>query len=188
MEVFTRAWIWLLSFNWSQKTRLDPIPPNTDIKQLVRSKLIILLLLIACLLLYSDCLKLSTSLKSRLESEMLVRLSIDSMFSSTLYVTLFGASLILVWPLNLFFMGLSRPLFLLFSSFLFSKMFNMNFADDWIRTVDLWNWKRLLYQLSHNHCPTSKFVWVTILSFFCHCRMPKTLLDTWCNLWIYILF
>ena len=26
------------------------------------------------------------------------------------------------------------------------------FADDWIRTADLWNWKRLLFQLSHNHC------------------------------------
>ena len=29
----------------------------------------------------------------------------------------------------------------------------INFADDWIRTADLWYWKRLLYQLSHNHCP-----------------------------------
>ena len=27
------------------------------------------------------------------------------------------------------------------------------FAEDWIRTADLWNWKRPLYQLSHNHCP-----------------------------------
>ena len=26
------------------------------------------------------------------------------------------------------------------------------FAHDWIRTADLWNWKQLLYQLSHNHC------------------------------------
>ena len=25
------------------------------------------------------------------------------------------------------------------------------FADDWIRTMDLWNMKQLLYQLSHNH-------------------------------------
>ena len=30
-------------------------------------------------------------------------------------------------------------------------MFNINFADDWIRTTDLWNRKRPLYQLSHNH-------------------------------------
>ena len=29
----------------------------------------------------------------------------------------------------------------------------MIFADDGIRTADLWNWKRPLYQLSHNHCP-----------------------------------
>ena len=32
-------------------------------------------------------------------------------------------------------------------------MFNINFADDWIRTADLWNRKRPLYQLSHNHFP-----------------------------------
>ena len=32
-------------------------------------------------------------------------------------------------------------------------MFNINFADDWIRTTDLWNWKRLLYQLSHDNWP-----------------------------------
>ena len=30
-------------------------------------------------------------------------------------------------------------------------MFNIIFANDWIRTADLWNRKRLLYQLSHNH-------------------------------------
>ena len=27
------------------------------------------------------------------------------------------------------------------------------FADDLIWTVDLWNWKEPLDQLSHNHCP-----------------------------------
>ena len=33
------------------------------------------------------------------------------------------------------------------------------FADDWIRTSDLWYRKRLLYQLSHNLCPKKpKFV------------------------------
>ena len=30
------------------------------------------------------------------------------------------------------------------------------FADDWIRTNDLWFWKRPLYQLSHNHCPCTQ--------------------------------
>ena len=30
-------------------------------------------------------------------------------------------------------------------------MFNINIANDWIRTADLWNWKRPHYQLSHNH-------------------------------------
>ena len=32
-------------------------------------------------------------------------------------------------------------------------MFIINFADDWIRTADLWCRKQPLYQLSHNHCP-----------------------------------
>ena len=31
------------------------------------------------------------------------------------------------------------------------------FADDWIQTMDLWNWKRPFYQLSHNHCPSIVF-------------------------------
>ena len=30
----------------------------------------------------------------------------------------------------------------------------IKFANDWIRFVDLWHWKRPLYQLSHKHCPT----------------------------------
>ena len=34
-------------------------------------------------------------------------------------------------------------------------MFNINLANDWIRTVDLWYWKQPLYQLIHNHCPMS---------------------------------
>ena len=33
-------------------------------------------------------------------------------------------------------------------------MFNISFAGGSIRTADLWNWKRPLYQLSHNNCPT----------------------------------
>ena len=35
-------------------------------------------------------------------------------------------------------------------------MFNINFADDWNRTSDLWYWKQQIYQLSHNHCPNSE--------------------------------
>ena len=31
---------------------------------------------------------------------------------------------------------------------------SINFADDWIRTADLWYQKQPLYQLSHNHCPS----------------------------------
>ena len=52
-------------------------------------------------------------------------------------------------------MSHSRFLFLLFSSFQHSRELNINFADDWIRTMDLWCQKRLLYQLSYTHCPNS---------------------------------
>ena len=34
-------------------------------------------------------------------------------------------------------------------------MFNINFANDWSQTADLWYWKRRLYQLSHNHFPSA---------------------------------
>ena len=40
---------------------------------------------------------------------------------------------------------------ILFNTVDSKQMFNINFAYDWIRTVDLWYWKRPLYQLSHNH-------------------------------------
>ena len=32
-------------------------------------------------------------------------------------------------------------------------MFNKIFADDWIRTTNVWYQKRQHFQLSHNHCP-----------------------------------
>ena len=32
------------------------------------------------------------------------------------------------------------------------------FSNDWIRTADLWCWKRALYQLSHNPCTTDFFL------------------------------
>ena len=49
-------------------------------------------------------------------------------------------------------MGHSRPLFSLFLSFQYtvdSKQMLNKFADDWIRTADLWYRKRPFYQLSH---------------------------------------
>ena len=55
-------------------------------------------------------------------------------------------------------MGHSLPLFLcfrLFNSVNIKQLFNKSFANDWIRTTDLWCWRRLLYQLSHNHCPST---------------------------------
>ena len=40
-----------------------------------------------------------------------------------------------------------------FSIQFFAKLIVNNIANDWIRTMDLWYWKRPLYQLRHNHCP-----------------------------------
>ena len=45
-------------------------------------------------------------------------------------------------------------------------MSDLKFTDDWIQTVDLWRWKRPLYQLSHNHCPALNMVtswWLYLL-------------------------
>ena len=60
-----------------------------------------------------------------------------------------------------------------FFIFVFSIQLTLNncsvykFADDWIRTADLWCRRRPLYQLSHNHCPSAPslmyvIVWYTI--------------------------
>ena len=51
--------------------------------------------------------------------------------------------------------GHSRPPFIYFrllNTADSKQVFNINFANDWIRTMDLWYQKRPLYQLSHNHC------------------------------------
>ena len=51
-------------------------------------------------------------------------------------------------------MGHSRPLFL-YSRLLNtvdSKQHSIKLCDVGIRTVDLWCWRRPLYQLSHHHC------------------------------------
>ena len=49
---------------------------------------------------------------------------------------------------------------------LFNTVDNNVIAYDWIRTVDLWYWKRPLHQLRHDHCPTREtvvqFVWVYV--------------------------
>ena len=56
-------------------------------------------------------------------------------------------------------------------------MFNINFANDWIQTADLWYWKQPLYQLSHNHCPrTGKLMYksgINILPDFTLLYCPK---------------
>ena len=62
--------------------------------------------------------------------------------------------------------GHSRPLFIYFRLFstVNKQMFNINFANDWSRTIDLWYWKWPLYQLSHNHFPSS--FWFFIFLYF----------------------
>ena len=49
--------------------------------------------------------------------------------------------------------GLFFLYFLLFNTVDRKQMFNINFADDWIRIADLWFCKQPLYQMSHKHCP-----------------------------------
>ena len=68
---------------------------------------------------------------------------------------------------RIFLMSHSRPLFLFFSSFQCSSRltFNLNVADDWIWTTDLWSWKQPLYQLSHNHCYSLNIVTMTCFLF-----------------------
>ena len=62
-------------------------------------------------------------------------------------------SLSVLW--NWFFKWAIHGLFSFSSTFQNSwqLMFNLNLPTDWIQTAFLWNWKRPLYQLSHNHCP-----------------------------------
>ena len=54
-------------------------------------------------------------------------------------------------------MGHSEAVFYFISVFSIQLTVNkcsINFADDWIRTTDLWYRKQPLYQLSRNLCPT----------------------------------
>ena len=67
------------------------------------------------------------------------------------------------WPLSLF------------SSF----QHKIKFAQNWIRTVDLWYRKRLLYQLSHNHCLNSFLH--CLVSYIFNCEKCKNKLNNFCH-------
>ena len=49
------------------------------------------------------------------------------------------------FPVSFFF------IFRLFNTYKY--VLHINFADDWIRSADLWCQNQLLYQLCHNRCP-----------------------------------
>ena len=57
-------------------------------------------------------------------------------------------------------LGHSRPLFFILV-FSLQLIVHPNFANDWIRTADLWFWKQLLYQLRLNHF-LDKMLWVYV--------------------------
>ena len=52
----------------------------------------------------------------------------------------------------------------LFSSFQYIYIVS-NIADDWIRTTDLWCWKRPHYQLRHNYGSPFFFLEIIIFTF-----------------------
>ena len=66
-----------------------------------------------------------------------------------------------------FLMGHSRPLFVFFRLFNSSQCICSlwNNADDWIRTTDLWHWKRPLCRLSYNHSPILSLSTLSNLNF-----------------------
>ena len=82
---------------------------------------------------------------------------------------------IFTWCLAVIIFFWKQPLgkiFICFSSFL---LFNYkNFADDWIRTADLWYRKRLLYQLSHN----LYLLWPTFTLYNCGSLFQPTVIAT----------
>ena len=62
-------------------------------------------------------------------------------------------------------MSRSLPLFLykrLFNKQLTENIGSIKFANDRIRTADLWCWKRPLCQLNHNHCPFLTLFYISI--------------------------
>ena len=53
--------------------------------------------------------------------------------------------------------GLFYIYFRLFNTVDSNQMFNINFTNDWIRTMDLWYQKQPLYLLSHSHSHGSNY-------------------------------
>ena len=80
-----------------------------------------------------------------------------AIFSFILKLLQFNLIRVLICPFSFFLMGHSRPLFFISVipiEFLI-ELIQIKFVNDWIRTADLWRWKRPLYQLRRNHCPFS---------------------------------
>ena len=67
--------------------------------------------------------------------------------------TNFGNSFTYLW--RYFLCAIPGPYFhyfRLFNTGDSKRRFNVNFADDWIQTADLWSWKRPLYQTTAQRC------------------------------------
>ena len=77
-------------------------------------------------------------------------------------------SCLFVWSSCLVFINGPFPASFFFI-FVFSIQLTINvwfkYADDWIRTEDLYCWKRPLYQLSQNHCPVAFCLAMTCVHF-----------------------
>ena len=82
-----------------------------------------------------------------------------------------------VWRSLCFLNGPFTASFSLFSSFqqLTVNMFIINFTIGWIRTTDLWYWKRPLCQLSHNQCPQRSLSFSLIRTLFLCLSLVRSL-------------
>ena len=69
-------------------------------------------------------------------------------------------------------MGHSWPIFAFIIQLKGNKKFKKKLPIDWIQTIDLWDRKRPLYQLSHDHCP--KLNIVSCLQYYIHIIIAKT--------------
>ena len=102
-----------------------------------------------------------------------------SRHTNSFYLLLWVSLSLFLWSVEVsfFFKWAIHGLFFLFSSFqqLTVNMFIINFAIGWIRTTDLWYWKRPLCQLSHNQCPQRSLSFSLIRTLFLCLSLVRSL-------------